>query len=69
MKTDVKWYKDGKPLTSGKTVHMESKGKSRELVIEKMEMKDAGEYTCEAGAEKLLFKLQVAGKYSTKFNI
>lgn len=61
-KTEVKWYKDGKLLTSSKAVHMESKGKSRELVIEKMEKKDTGEYTCEAGTEKLLFKLQMTGK-------
>ncbi|XP_030258916.1 obscurin isoform X10 [Sparus aurata] len=58
-KTEVKWYKDGKLLTSSKAVHMESKAKSRELVIEKMEKKDAGEYTCEAGTEKLVFKLQM----------
>ncbi|XP_037642965.1 obscurin isoform X39 [Sebastes umbrosus] len=57
-KTEVKWYKDGKVLTSSKAVHMELKGKSCELVIEKMEKKDAGEYTCEAGTEKLVFKLQ-----------
>ncbi|XP_029970331.1 obscurin [Salarias fasciatus] len=57
-KMDVKWYKDGKLLTSSKAVHMESKGKIRELVIEKMEKKDAGEYTCEAASEKLVFKLQ-----------
>ncbi|XP_076000946.1 obscurin isoform X7 [Genypterus blacodes] len=58
-KTEVKWYKDGKLLTSSKTIHMESKGKTRLLVIEKMEKKDAGEYTCEAGTEKLVFRLQV----------
>ncbi|XP_069366641.1 obscurin isoform X41 [Paralichthys olivaceus] len=58
-KTEVKWYKDGKLLTSSKTVHMELKGKSRELVIEKIEKKDAGEYTCETGTEKLVFKLHV----------
>ncbi|CAJ1072456.1 obscurin isoform X18 [Xyrichtys novacula] len=58
-KAEVKWYKDGKQLTSGKAVHMESKGKTRELVIEKMDKKDAGEYTCEAGSEKLSFKLQM----------
>lgn len=61
-KTEVKWYKDGKLLTSSKAVHMETKGRSRELVIEKIEKKDAGEYTCEVGTEKLVFKLQVAGK-------
>ncbi|KAK5889158.1 hypothetical protein CesoFtcFv8_015186 [Champsocephalus esox] len=69
-KTEVKWYKDGKLLTSSKAVHMESKGKIRELVIEKMEKKDAGEYTCEAGTEKLVFKMQVtdaAVKFQKKF--
>lgn len=61
-KTAVKWYKDGKLLSSTKAVHVESKGKIRELVIEKMDKKDAGEYTCEAGTEKLLFKLQMTGE-------
>ncbi|XP_075954719.1 obscurin [Anarhichas minor] len=58
-KTEVKWYKDGKVLTSSKAVHMESKGRSCELVIEKMDKKDVGEYTCEAGTEKLVFKVQM----------
>uniref|UniRef100_A0A668UB64 Obscurin, cytoskeletal calmodulin and titin-interacting RhoGEF b n=1 Tax=Oreochromis aureus TaxID=47969 RepID=A0A668UB64_OREAU len=62
-KTEVKWYKDGKLLTSSKGAHMESKGKTRELVIEKVEKKDAGEYTCEAGTEKLVFKLQLTGTF------
>ncbi|KAM9845170.1 obscurin [Aulostomus maculatus] len=59
-KTEVKWYKDGKLLTSSSAIHMETKGRSRELVIEKVDGKDAGEYTCEAGTEKLVFKLQMA---------
>ncbi|XP_031662311.1 obscurin isoform X11 [Oncorhynchus kisutch] len=59
-KTEVKWYKDGKLLTSSKTVQMETEGKTRQLVIEKVEKKDAGEYTCEVGAEKLAFRIQVA---------
>ncbi|KAI7792382.1 putative obscurin-like [Triplophysa rosa] len=57
--TEVKWFKDGKQLSSSKTFHMESKGKSRQLVLDKVEMKDAGEYTCKAGNEKLFFKIQV----------
>lgn len=61
-KTEVKWYKNDKLLTSTKTIHAESVGKSRQLVIESVEQKDAGEYTCEAGTEKLVFKLQVAGR-------
>ncbi|XP_072297823.1 obscurin isoform X4 [Eucyclogobius newberryi] len=59
-KTEVRWYKDGKLITSSKTVHTESKGKSRQLIIENVEKKDAGEYTCEAGTEKLSFKMHVA---------
>ena len=61
-KTEVKWYKDGKLLTSSRTVHAEQKGKSRHLVIDSVEKKDAGEYTCEVGTEKLVFKIQVQGK-------
>ncbi|KAG1944406.1 obscurin [Pimephales promelas] len=45
---------------------MESKGKSRQLVLENVEKKDAGEYTCEVGNEKLLFKIQVED-VTTKF--
>ncbi|XP_056149779.1 obscurin-like [Lampris incognitus] len=60
-KTEVKWYKDGKLLSSSKTIHTESKGKSRQLVMDSVEKKDAGEYICEAGTEKLVFKIQVAG--------
>ncbi len=61
LKTEVKWFKDGKQLSSSKTVHMESKGKSRLLVLDNVEKKDAGEYTCETGNEKLVFKIQVTG--------
>lgn len=61
-KTEVKWFRDGKQLNSSKTVHMESKGKSRQLVLENVERKDAGEYTCEVGNEKLVFKIRVEGE-------
>ncbi|XP_072536379.1 obscurin isoform X3 [Salminus brasiliensis] len=59
MKTEVKWYKDGKQLVSSRTVHMEAKGKTRQLVLDSVEKKDAGEYTCEVGQEKLAFKILV----------
>ncbi|CAB1317345.1 unnamed protein product [Coregonus sp. 'balchen'] len=67
IKTEVKWYKDGKLMTSSKTVSMETKGKTRQLVIEKVEKKDAGEYTCEVGAEKLVYKIQVAEAQQAAF--
>lgn len=60
--TEVRWFKDGKLLTPGKAIYAESKGKSRQLVIDSVERKDAGEYSCEAGPDKLLFKIHVAGR-------
>lgn len=61
-KTEVKWYKDGKLLTDSKAMRIEMKGKSRSLAIESVDKKDAGEYICEAGTEKLAFKIHVEGK-------
>lgn len=61
-KTEVKWYKDGKLLASTKAIHAEAKGKTRQLMIESLEKKDAGEYICEAGTEKLVFNIQVEGR-------
>uniref|UniRef100_A0A8C0H9B5 Ig-like domain-containing protein n=1 Tax=Chelonoidis abingdonii TaxID=106734 RepID=A0A8C0H9B5_CHEAB len=56
-KTDVKWYKDGKLITSSNKFKVESEGKSRRLVLEQVEKKDSGEYTCEAAGQKLTFKV------------
>lgn len=61
-KTEVKWCKDGRQLASTKTVRVESKGKNRQLVLDSVEKKDAGEYSCEVGTERLLFKLHVTGR-------
>uniref|UniRef100_A0A8C0IUF7 Obscurin n=1 Tax=Chelonoidis abingdonii TaxID=106734 RepID=A0A8C0IUF7_CHEAB len=56
-KTEVKWYKDGNLITSSKKLKVESEGKSRHLVVDQVEKKDAGEYTCEAAGQKLTFKV------------
>lgn len=55
-------HKDEKLQASSKAAQIESMGKVHEVVIEKMEKKDAGEYTCEAGSEKLAVKPQPTGK-------
>uniref|UniRef100_A0A674GTA0 Ig-like domain-containing protein n=1 Tax=Taeniopygia guttata TaxID=59729 RepID=A0A674GTA0_TAEGU len=60
-KTEVKWYKDGKLISSSKKFKVESEGKSRRLVVGQVEKKDAGEYTCEAAGQKLTFKLEPTG--------
>uniref|UniRef100_A0A8D2N3S0 Obscurin, cytoskeletal calmodulin and titin-interacting RhoGEF n=1 Tax=Zonotrichia albicollis TaxID=44394 RepID=A0A8D2N3S0_ZONAL len=61
-KTEVKWYKDGKLITSSKKFKVESEGKSRRLVVGQVEKKDAGEYTCEAAGQKLTFRIDVKGE-------
>uniref|UniRef100_A0A8C5TWT4 Obscurin n=1 Tax=Malurus cyaneus samueli TaxID=2593467 RepID=A0A8C5TWT4_9PASS len=61
-KTEVKWYKDGKLITSSKKFKVESEGKSRRLVVSEVEKKDAGEYTCEAAGQKLTFRINVPGR-------
>ncbi|KAL8164796.1 UNVERIFIED_CONTAM: hypothetical protein K2H54_006969, partial [Gekko kuhli] len=58
--TEVKWFKDGVRITASKKFRTESEGKSRRLVVQRVEKKDAGEYTCEAAGQKLTFKLNVA---------
>ncbi|XP_066483112.1 obscurin isoform X11 [Tiliqua scincoides] len=56
-KTEVKWFKDGKQITSNKKFKMESEGKTRRLIVQQVEEKDVGEYTCEAAGQKLTFKV------------
>ncbi|MEQ2257772.1 hypothetical protein ILYODFUR_038135, partial [Ilyodon furcidens] len=59
-KTEVKWYKDGTLLESFGRIYLEAKGATRQLVIENIEKSDAGEYRCEAGGDKLVFKIFVS---------
>ncbi|XP_073077347.1 obscurin isoform X21 [Manis javanica] len=58
--TEVTWYKDGKKLSSSSKVHMEAKGCSRRLVVQQAGKADAGQYSCEAGGQKVSFRLDVA---------
>nr|XP_028607457.1 LOW QUALITY PROTEIN: obscurin [Podarcis muralis] len=61
-KTEVKWFKDGKQITSSKKFKVEAEGKTRKLIVQQVEKKDAGEYTCEAAGQKLTFKVIAAGE-------
>ncbi|MXQ93370.1 hypothetical protein E5288_WYG021124 [Bos mutus] len=57
--TEVTWYKDGKKLSSSSKVHVEAKGCTRQLVVQQAGKADAGEYSCEAGGQKVSFRLDV----------
>uniref|UniRef100_A0A8C6FW78 Obscurin n=1 Tax=Moschus moschiferus TaxID=68415 RepID=A0A8C6FW78_MOSMO len=57
--TKVTWYKDGKKLSSSSKVRVEAKGCTRQLVVQQVGKADAGEYSCEAGGQKVSFHLDV----------
>uniref|UniRef100_A0A5F4WHS1 non-specific serine/threonine protein kinase n=1 Tax=Callithrix jacchus TaxID=9483 RepID=A0A5F4WHS1_CALJA len=58
--TEVTWYKDGKKLSASSKVHVEAAGCTRRLVVQQAGQADAGEYSCEAGGQRLSFRLHVA---------
>uniref|UniRef100_A0A8C0NCR2 Ig-like domain-containing protein n=1 Tax=Canis lupus familiaris TaxID=9615 RepID=A0A8C0NCR2_CANLF len=62
--TEVTWYKDGKKLSASSRVHVEAQGCSRRLVVQQAGRADAGEYSCEAGGQKVSFHLDVAGQFA-----
>ncbi|XP_049564272.1 obscurin isoform X2 [Orcinus orca] len=57
--TEVMWYKNRKKLNSSSKVHVEAKGCTRRLVVQQVVKADAGEYSCEAGGQKVSFHLDV----------
>ena len=61
--TEVTWYKDGKKLSSSSKVRVEAKGCTRKLVVQQAGKADAGEYSCEAGGQKVSFHLDVTGQF------
>ena len=60
--TEVTWFKDGKKLSSGSKVRVEASGCERRLVVQQAGKADAGEYSCEAGGQKVSFRLDVTGQ-------
>ena len=61
--TEVTWYKDRKKLSSSSKVRVEAKGCTRKLVVQQAGKADAGEYSCEAGGQKVSFRLDVTGQF------
>ncbi|KAM4870705.1 obscurin isoform X20 [Urocitellus parryii] len=57
--TEVTWYKDGKKLSQSSQVHVEASGCRRQLVVQQVGKADAGEYSCEAGGQRISFRLDV----------
>uniref|UniRef100_A0A8D2AW48 non-specific serine/threonine protein kinase n=1 Tax=Sciurus vulgaris TaxID=55149 RepID=A0A8D2AW48_SCIVU len=57
--TEVTWFKDGKKLSPSSQVHVEAKGCRRQLVVRQAGQADSGEYSCEAGGQRVSFRLDV----------
>ncbi|XP_078408803.1 obscurin-like protein 1a isoform X2 [Cetorhinus maximus] len=55
----VRWYRDGTELLPADRIRIESRGLTRELMIFDSEPGDSGQYVCDAGSDKLTFKLTV----------
>jgi obscurin-RhoGEF protein len=60
--TEVTWYKDGKKLSSSSKVCVDALGCTRQLVVQQASKADSGEYSCEAGGQKVSFHMDVAGR-------
>ncbi|XP_067890883.1 obscurin-like protein 1 isoform X3 [Heterodontus francisci] len=55
----VRWYRDGSELLPSDKFRIESRGLVRELMIFDSEPCDSGQYVCDAGSDKLTFKVTV----------
>ncbi|XP_048455268.1 obscurin-like protein 1a [Rhincodon typus] len=55
----VYWYRDGMELQPSDKIRIESRGLTRELMIFDSEPSDSGQYICDAGSDKLTFKVTV----------
>lgn len=57
----VQWYKDGAELHPSHTVTTQAEGTKRNLTIHSAQLSDTGTYTCRAGDNVLIFKVNIRG--------
>lgn len=62
----VEWRKDGKVLVPNGKYKMRREGRFVELVIQDLDLTDAGSYTCLCGDQKTTAALRVNGNRSTR---
>lgn len=63
--SSVEWRKDGKVLKPNGKYRMRQEGRFAELVIQDLDLTDAGSYTCVCEDQKTTATLRVNGKRST----
>ena len=62
----VEWRKDGKVLMPNSKYKMRREGRFVELVIQDLDLTDAGSYTCVCGDQKTTAALRVNGNRSIR---
>ncbi|XP_053352236.1 obscurin-like protein 1 [Clarias gariepinus] len=55
----TQWYKDGIEIQTSNRLIVEKEHTMRKLIIQSVQMLDAGTYTCRAGGSALIFKVNV----------
>ncbi|XP_070694816.1 obscurin-like protein 1 isoform X2 [Pempheris klunzingeri] len=55
----VQWYKDGTEMQPSNNVTMQAEGTNRSLTIHSAQLSDTGTYTCRAGDNVLMFKVNI----------
>ncbi|XP_061774411.1 obscurin-like protein 1 isoform X1 [Nerophis ophidion] len=55
----VKWYKDGAEVHSNDNITMQAEGTQRTLSILSAQLSDSGTYTCRAGDNTIMFKVNI----------
>ncbi|XP_041806886.1 obscurin-like protein 1 [Chelmon rostratus] len=55
----VQWYKDGIEMHSSNNITMQAEGTRRILTVHSVQLSDTGTYTCRAGDNVLMFKVNI----------
>lgn len=58
----VQWYKDGTEMQPNNNITVQAEGTKRNLIIHSAQLSDTGTYTCRAGDNILIFKVNIRGK-------
>ncbi|XP_054826058.1 obscurin-like protein 1 [Eublepharis macularius] len=55
----VHWYKDGEEVEESEALLLESEGPHRRLIIPSVQLRDTGEFVCDAGGDSAFFNITV----------
>lgn len=58
----VQWYKDGTEIHTNPDNTIQAEGSKRKVTIHSAQLSDTGTYTCRAGDNVLIFKVNIRGK-------